>query len=196
MTQNQLNLNTSIEKIGRVGQAYAAKLKRLGIFTVKDIFYHFPHRYDDFAKIIPIGEVKEGQNCTIIGTIKKSKNLFTFRRRMSLIEIIAEDESGQIKAVWFNQPYLADTLKEGLTVALSGKATINKALSFSNPSYEIIRRDFDKKNLAPHLIHTGRLVPIYPETAGVTSRWLRYILRPLLPEILKITDYLPPEIIK
>ncbi len=116
---------------------------------------------------------------------------------MFITEAFVEDRSGAIKAVWFNQPYLANTLKEGLTVSLSGKVSFDKNLYLSNPAYEKISPpplggaggDF-------FLRHTGRLVPVYPETAGLTSRYLRYLISLFLPALAQLTDWLPLEVKK
>lgn len=180
-----------VSRIPRVGPRYADKLGKLGIKKVIDLFYHFPHRYEDFSNIEKIENLAEGIPCTIIGQIKMAKNIFTFRRHMVITEITIEDDTGSAKAIWFNQPYLIDSLKKGLIVALAGKPTFKKHWSFSNPVHEIVRQEIQNKK--PDLTHAGRLTPIYPETAGISSRWLRYIIRPLLQNI-QLEDYLPKNV--
>jgi len=184
-----MTLSTPIEKIPRVGPQYQKRLKKLGIKTVQDLLFHFPHRYENFSNIIPISEVKNNEICCIQGKILEIKNIRTWKKRMFLTQAIIDDKSGAIKVVWFNQPYLINVLKKGDRVCLAGKVTTGKAgLYLSNPAYEKISAD---------LTHTGRIVPVYPETEGLSSRWLRFILKPLLIEFrTKIPEALPEKIIK
>lgn len=191
-----MNLNTPISKISRIGPIYSRRLQKFGIKEVKDLLFHFPSRYQDFSKIIPIGEVGIGETVTVMGTVLDIQNIRTFRKKMNITEAIVQDASGAIKSVWFNQPYLTQTLRKGLNVVLSGKTSFsNDSLSLSSPSYEVVGTN-DKGQETRDLRHTGRIVPIYPETAGITSRWFRYIIKPLLPLAEKIPEYLPDEILK
>lgn len=183
-----MNLETKIKEISRITPAFEKRLLILKIRTIKDLFYHFPHRYDDFSKITPIGDLKLGETTTVQGKIIEIKNIRLWRRKMVLTEAFIEDQTGLIKAVWFNQPFLLNSLKEGMSVSLSGKISFDKTLFLSNPAYE----RFDEKEA---LRHTGRLVPVYPETFGLTSRYLRYLIRLIFPYI-QISDWLPEKIKK
>lgn len=185
-----MNLSTPISQISHIGPIYAKRLNKFGIKEVKDLLFHFPSRYQDFSKITPIGKVGIGETVTVMGKILDIANTRTPRKRMNLTEAIIEDASGAIVAIWFNQPFLVQNLRKGLNVVLSGKTTFsNDSLSLSSPSYEIATQ-------IQNLSHTGRIVPIYPETAGITSRWFRYIIKPLLPLADKIPEYLPAEILE
>jgi len=185
-----ITLNSKIDQLKKVGPAYLKRLRQLKIETIRDLFFHFPHRYDDFRQIRPIGQLQLGQTATVQGKISKIKTSRTWQRRMSLTEAIAEDDSGTIRAVWFNQPYLIQTLKEGKTVNLAGKVVFaGQTLCFSNPVYETV---VPRKET----IHTGRLVPAYHETVGLSSRYLRYLISPLLYLTDQITDFLPTAVKK
>jgi len=184
-----LDLGTPISNIPRISLAYQKRLMKLGVKTLRDLFYHFPHRYDDFSQIKPIGELEENEVATIQGKVTKVKNIHIWKKRMNITEIYVQDETGAIKAVWFNQPYIASSLPEGSWVSLSGKTILNKGLYLSNPSYEKI----DKNN--PTLLrHTGCLVPVYPETTGLSSRYLRYLIQLFSSALKQIPDWLPKEI--
>ncbi|OGZ33921.1 MAG: ATP-dependent DNA helicase RecG [Candidatus Portnoybacteria bacterium RBG_19FT_COMBO_36_7] len=185
-----MNLDSPIQSISRLTPTYQKRLLKLGIKNLRDIFYHFPFRYEDFSKIKPIGELKLNETATIQGQITEIKNIKTWKKRMYITEAYIQDKTGVIKAIWFNQPYLTDTLKTGQTVSLSGKISFDKTLCLSNPAYEKMQKH-------GQLCHTGRLVAVYPETKGISSRWLRYIIKMLLPKFLsQIKDYLPLEIKK
>jgi len=190
-----MKLSTSVEKIPRVGPKYREKLKKLGIQTIRDLLWHFPHRYEDFSNIVPIAEAKIGEGICVQGKIIGIKNSRTWKKRMILTSALVKDNTSAIKVVWFNQPYLTTVLRLGNFVCLAGKiASGPEGLYLSSPAYEKIS-GLEKEG--PGLIHTGRLVPVYPETEGLSSRWLRYISRPLLVKFRKeIKDPLPPKIIK
>jgi len=182
-------LDTPIQNIPRITPTYIRRLIKLGVKTLRDLFYHFPHRYDDFSQIKTISELEEGEVVTIQGKITKVKNVHIWKRKMNITEVHVEDQTGTIKAVWFNQPYIANSLTEGSWVSLSGKVNINKGLYLSNPSYEKI-----DKNESSTLRHTGGLIPVYPETTGLTSRYLRYLIQLFSPALEQIDDWLPEEI--
>lgn len=186
-----MNLLTPLSQIPGIGPVSQKGLKKLGLENIRDLFYHFPHRYDDFSKIISISQLKSKNFGCIQGKILKIENKRIFKIRMTLTQAIVEDKTGAIKVVWFNQPYLIQTLKEGENVCLAGKVSIRKNdFYLSNPIYE-------KVGKAVSLTHVGRIVPVYPETRKISSRWFRYILKPLLAAFKdKLSDPLPGEIVK
>ena len=186
-----MNLATPIEKIPKIGFIYQKRLKKLGIKTIKDLLFHLPHRYEDFSNIIKISEIKPNEPCCIQGKILEIKSSKTWRKRMILTQGIVADKTGAIKIIWFNRPYLIRVLKKQDLVCLAGKAVIgDDGLYLSNPTYEKI-----SKNRS--LTHTGRIIPVYPETERLSSRWLRYIIKPLLIELKnKIHETVPEKIRK
>lgn len=117
----------------------------------------------DFRKITPIKKAQVGSTITVIAKLTFIKNQYSKTGRiMQLGEI--EDSSGKMKIIWFNQPYLTMTLKRGLEMCFSGKVEFfGRDKAFISPEYE----------LGNNFTHTGRLVPVYPETYGVSSKWLR-----------------------
>jgi len=189
-----MNLSTPIEEITRVGPQYQKRLKKLGIKAVGDLLFHFPHRYEDFSNMVPIAKAELGQPLSIQGKILEIKNIRTFRKRMTLTQAIISDKSGAIKVIWFNQPYLINTLKRGDSLFLAGKITSKAGSRYlSSPAYEKIPDNVESLDLT----HTGRLIPIYPETEGLSSRWLRFIVKPLLIKLKKeIPDSLPEKLRK
>ena len=189
-TKGQMDLSLSVEKLKNVGARNLPRLHKLGIKTLRDLLWHFPARYEDYSQIIPISELVFGQKVTIQGTVVKIDSRRIFPRRLVIIEAIIEDDSGTIKAVWFNQPYIATTLIEGTRVSLAGTVKLDKrGIYLASPSYEKLRSD---DYLAYHLTHTHGLIPVYPETEGVTSKYLRFLIKPILSELL-IADHLTKE---
>ena len=190
-----MQLSTPIEEIPGIGPAYIKKLHKMDVKTVQELLYHFPHRYEDFSNIIPIAKVKINESCCIMGKILEIESSRTQKRNMSLTEAIVEDASGAIKVIWFNQSFLIKTLTTGSNVCLAGKVLLkNKGVYLTGPIYEKMPPgNYTKEKLT----HTGRLIPVYPETEGLSSRWLRYILRPVLADFkYKMPEVLTPEIIK
>ncbi len=189
-----LNLETKVEEVPKIGPAYQKKLKKLGIKTIQDLLSYFPARYDDFSDIIPIKNAEAGQIACVQGQIVSIDQTHTFKKGMDITEVLIEDETGQILALWFNQPYLAKSLKEEDYICLAGKVSLGKdGIYLSNPAYERIYEDSENQNLT----HTGRIIPVYSETKGITSRWLRYVLKPLLVQFhSQVPEILPEELIK
>lgn len=179
-------LAKSLTDIRGVGPSIAQKLSKLRIHTVKDLLYHFPFRYQDFSSIIPIADVQEGELAVVHGAITKISIRKTWKRKMWLVEATLEDESGKIHAVWFNQKYLISVLKEGMTINCAGKVTSDgRRLTLSNPIYEIISRE------GQFTRHTGRIVPVYPETKGVTSKMLRLVMSKVIDLLDDVKEFLP-----
>src|SRR3989338_8166750 len=163
------------------------RLRRLGIATVGDLIRHFPARYEDFSNVIEIGAIETaGAVVSVQGEVVKIETVRAWKKNMTITSAMVSDASGGIRVVWFNQPYLENTFPIGTLVSLSGKVGLDKrGLYLSNPGYEKISND--------ELRHTGRLVPIYAETEGVTSKYLRFLIKPLLEDI-QANDSLPSSI--
>lgn len=186
-------LDTLIADIPGIGRGYAKKLKDLGLSAIRDLLFYFPFRYDNFAKLALIRDAGIGETISVKGTVLDIKNIRTPRKRMFITEALIADGTGTIRAVWFNQPFLTRNISKGQTVCLSGKTGYGEeGLVFSNPSYEIVFNEGSVGDLA----HTARLVPMYHESYGVSSRYLRSHILPLMPIAKKIIDHMPQEIKK
>jgi len=191
MKAKTLSLKTLVSELFMVGPVYVKRLKKLGIEKVEDLLYHFPHRYEDYSIISEINKVQPGETVTVRGKIQKIKNEYT-KSGKRVQKATVEDETGSIDVVWFNQPFLVRILKSGTLVSLSGKADwFGRKVVLVSPEYEIIKCQITSHETTATL-HTGRLVPVYPETYGVSSKWLRSRIAPLLEKYsYLLIDWLP-----
>lgn len=166
--------------------AVAGKLSKLSVRTVRDLLYLFPRRYLDYSKQKPISQLTEGEDQTVVGTIWEARVAVLGSRRGT--EATIGDETGTVRAVWFNQPYLAKTFRTNTRIVLSGTVREFRGHKvFESPEWELLK---DKE-----LIHTGRLVPVYPLTQGLYPRQVRKWVREAVEGYAtKLNDYLPPGI--
>ncbi len=185
------SLSTPLTHIKGIGPLFAAKLEKLQLKTVKDLLYYFPFRYQDFSAIKPIAQLQPNEIATIHGTIEKLSVSKTKWKKYLVITARIVDESGKAEAVWFNQRFLLNQLKEGLAINIAGKVSFTgKRAQFQSPEFEIISRD----SYIPR--HTGRLVPIYSETKGITSKGIRFVMEKVLPIAKTSKEFLPESIMQ
>ena len=173
-----------------VGPRKFQLLKRLGIKTVEELLYYFPRRYEDRRHFTPISEIRAGNIETIKGEILFVRSRRT-RRRLSIVQIAVADPSGQVSAVWFNQPYLSKKFKAGDRIILYGKVEKFADYQINSPEYEIISSTSRGKDS----LHMGRIVPIYSLTAQLNQRTLRTIIKEAVSSYAHhIRDILPSDI--
>ena len=195
-----MELATPLKHVLGIGPSLAFKLSRLNLNTVGDLIYHFPFRYDDFSSIKPASETQIGEVVTLKGEIWSIKNIYT-RYGKVLTQALFNDGTSPIQLTWFNQSYLTKQIKAGDRLQVSGKLTkYQSKLSIMVPRWEKLSTNSDSRRegvslLTQSSLHTGRLVPVYPETEGLTSKWMVAKINQLLPLTLKtIVDPLPEEI--
>lgn len=185
-TQEKTTTSSPVSHLPYVNSKLEKLLNKLGIKTIGDLLVYMPSKYVDFSTIKKMRDIAIGETCTVQGEIISIKN-----RRLSwksnITEAVITDGTGSVKAVWFNQPFLVRNLKEGRILNISGKTSLfKKDVCFTHPMHETL----GKKELA----HTGRIIPIYPETKGLTSRRLRFLMAQALKYAGQIRDALPKEI--
>ena len=179
-----MKLETRILSLPGVGPKMAEKLKRLGIETVRDLLFYFPRRWDDFSNPQKISSLRIGQDAIIKAKIFQIRQNRTRRKWMSIIEAVLTDGSGEIRAIWFNQPFLMKILKPGSEFLFAGKVNWD----FKRGQKTLSVTQYEKDPI---------ILPVYPETEGLTSKYLRKIAQPLLPQInYLVTDFLPKKILK
>jgi len=186
-----LKLADPVEKLPFVGPVFVKRLEKLKIQTLEDLINHFPFRYDDFSLVSLISRLQPGETVTIRAKIDSVKNEYT-KSGKKIQKALVSDSSGQIEIIWFNQPFLIKTLRVGEGYQFSGKVDwFGRKIVFVSPEYE--RLSTPENRLKS--IHTGRLVPVYPETYGLSSKWLRSRIKNAL-EICgqQVEEFLPEAI--
>ena len=188
-----LSLSTPISQIGTIYSKTRSLLSKLEIETVGDLLSHIPSRYIDFSLITTIDKIQMGETVSIRGTVESFRNIFT-KYGKNIQEARVSDATGTIDLVWFNQSYLSRLIIPGTLIAFSGKAgEWKKRTSLLTPEFEAITSLNGEENEA---IHTGRLVPVYPETKGISSKTIRsHIYRLLHNSDLSIPEFLPQSLL-
>ncbi|HAU98945.1 MAG: ATP-dependent DNA helicase RecG [Microgenomates group bacterium GW2011_GWF2_45_18] len=177
-----LSFSSSIQDVPGVGEKTANTLEKLEIISVQDLLYHIPFRYEDFREQKAIGAVEVGDKVTVRAQVRSITKFSAKTRHIEIIRAVLEDSSGKIEATWFNQAYLLMQLRKGSEAFFSGMVEeFHGKKSLNNPAIEKIEHEGVEQ------LHSGRLVPIYPETQGITSRMLRKMIATTFPNI-KIVD--------
>ncbi|MBI5230386.1 MAG: ATP-dependent DNA helicase RecG [Candidatus Magasanikbacteria bacterium] len=183
-----MHLDTRVQELPTVKKILAARLKTLGIETVKDLIFYFPFRYEDYARIVSIKELRVGETVSVRGTVDLIAQRRSWKRKGMITEILLNDATGRLKIICFNQPYLSKILTQGQEVVVAGTVREGRTgVQFTNPTIEKAQGE---------LTHTARLVPIYPNTAGVTTRNLRFLIKKALVCVEEMRDWLPADILR
>ena len=161
-------LDAPLTVLQGVGPVHARTLAGLGIHNLSDMLYYFPYRYEDYSQLKPIKGIWYGEQVTVIGTIQSVTTRPIRGGTSTMIEAILGDGTGNLRLSWFNQPWMANRLREGQQISVSGRVDQYLGrLVMNQPDWEAVD--------AEHL-HTNRIVPIYSLTARVTQKWLRGLM--------------------
>ncbi len=179
-----VTLDSSVRALSGVSSGYGAKLERLGVSTIKDLLYLFPRKHVDYSVMKCIKDLTMGEVESVLGTIWEV-NTSRAKSGLPITTATVADDTGTIQAIWFGNPHLAKTLRAGRQVVLSGRIERNLGRPFlKSPDWEIAE--------AEDLTHTGRLVPVYPLTEGLSGRWLRALIKGTLNRWLaELPEHLP-----
>ncbi len=182
--QRTCALSDSVSRLRYVSAARAEALSRLGIRRVRDLLLHVPHRYLDFTHVVPISHADVGHDATVVGTVDRVQ-LKRPRPRMQIVELSVVDETGVLMATFFRQPWIAEQVKVGDVVALSGK--VGFAYGFRQmraPFYEVV-------DPAAGTAGYARVLPVHPVGEGITAPWMRRIVSAALADVGDVVDWLP-----
>jgi ATP-dependent DNA helicase RecG len=197
-----MRTNSTLIENYRLTEIQRKALAKMGISTIEDMLYHFPVRYGDTAQVAYVDSLTKGLESVIFGTITGLKTSKAFIKKIPMSEAVVEDETGKIKLVWFNQPYIAKMMREGALVRIEGKVTERKdELYMSNPKIEMINQLpnavgdslFGKAEGDEHSMY-----PVYPESKGVTSYWMYHTIQKIFSAgvLDTIPDPIPEDILK
>ena len=198
-----MDLNSRLEKEFRLIELQKKALAKLGIQTVRDLLYYFPVRYGNTNQVQNIKSLEKGQDATIFGKVSKLKTSKAFLKKIPMSDGLLTDETGSIKLVWFNQPYIAKMVREDGLVRVEGKIAERKGeLYMSNPKIEMINTLPDgvgqslfagEENEENHVMY-----PVYPESKGVTSHWIYYAIQKIWKSgvLDHINEPIPEDILK
>lgn len=183
------DLDFDLKEIKGISSKTILKLNKNKIKTLKGIIYYFPYKYLDLTNIKKIKELKVNETAVVIGKLTNLRLFPSPKRRMFIFQGIISDETGSLKVIWYNQPFLAKTLKNNLIVALFGKLVKNSfGLNIQSPKFEILQssQDFNK-----------RIVPIYSEINGLRSGYVEKLIKNILEkyDLKYLQDPLPKEIL-
>ncbi len=186
-THVALDLDLPLFRIVGIGPRQAQRLEKLGLRTIRDLLFHLPRRYEDTRQTVPLRALQPGIVQTSRVRIRNISARRSQYKKMILVEATLEDDGAVANAVWFNQPFLTRQLQPGMDLMVNGKVeTSRTGLTFRNPTFE--RAGTGEQH------HVGTLAPVYPETQGITSRFLRSKIEPLLGLVTQVPDRLPPSV--
>lgn len=181
-----MNGEDTIQVLRGVGPSVQKLYAKLGLHTIGQLVDYYPRTYEDYSQVIPIKQLRPGV-VTIRGTIKQATGRYV-RRGMHITEAVAADATGSVRLVWFNQPYRAASLKHGQDYFISGTFELShQHFAIMSPSIELV-------NEFP--VNTARIIPVYRETKGLTSRQIRQALKQILPYIHSLPEILPGWLLK
>lgn len=171
------------------GPASIKKFERIGIFTLEDLLYYLPREHLDYTTMLSINQLPFEQMVTIRGYIWEIENVKSAKSTMVRTIARVTDETGQLRAVWFNQPYLQKILAPGSEIVLTGtKQRFGNAVQFTVKSYELP----DKGDV----LSLGRIIPIYPLTEGISEKILRKATKWAIDRCgVMVPDYLPSSVV-
>ncbi len=198
-------LGGALQYLKGVGPRRAADLQHAGLSTVEDLLYRFPTRYEDRGHFQTIASLRPGVAASVAGEVLSCGVRPTRRPRFRIFEMLLRDQTGSLRAIWFNQPFLKDIFRPHQRVILFGKLELSShGLQMQNPQYELLREEEEDGNAGDaagsetggdETVHTGRIVPIYEKTGQLTAKMQRMLVHQALQQLPAVlSDPLPAEV--
>ncbi len=182
------SLESPITVLKGISANIASRFEKLGVHSVRDLLYFFPNRHLDYSQVKSVSEIVEGEEETIIANVWQAFESRPGGRKST--EAVVGDDTGNVRVVWFNNPYVARNLPTNSRIVLSGRVRLfGGRFVFESPEWEPYQD--------AELVHTGRLVPVYPLTRGLRSRQMRKLMKGFVDQWAgQITDFLPAQVRK
>jgi ATP-dependent DNA helicase RecG len=190
-------LASALQFLKGVGPRRAADLQRVGLTTVEDLLYRFPIRYEDRGAFQTIAGLRPGVAASVIGDVISCGVRPTRRPRFKIFEMLIRDRTGALRAIWFNQPFLADIFRPHQRVILYGRLELSShGLQLQNPQYELLKTPEGEDDAGEdETLHTGRIVPVYEKTGTLTTKMQRVLVHQALGQLpAELPDLLPPAV--
>ena len=181
-----IGLTDSVQYVKGIGPVRAEALQEVDVNTVEDLLYYFPRRYLDRRSVSPIRDLRIGEQATVLGRVT-GKGM-KYPRRRKFFQVTIGDDSGTLTCVWFRGfEWIQDRFQVGDRVAVHGKVEFYKQVQMVHPDFDLMDQDEDP-------LHTGKIVPLYPGTAGLKatgldSRRFRRVIRDLWERLAPIPDH-------
>ncbi|MEK7682443.1 MAG: ATP-dependent DNA helicase RecG [Chloroflexota bacterium] len=188
LSDEPASLDAQLTTVPGIGPKSGHTLQKLGLETLGDLLWHLPSRYDDYSQLKTINRLWYGEEVTVIGTVEQVSVRTVRGGKMKLVEATIGDGTGSIGVTWFNQAWIASRLKPGEAVVLSGRVDQYLGrLTMNGPEWEPLESE---------QVHTNRIVPVYPLTAGITAKWLRRVINSVVTRVAtRIPDPLPATVL-
>lgn len=193
-----MNLADPISVLPKTHGTTIKKFKKIGIETLEDLVQYFPIRYADYSHTSPIGSIQPGETITVQGKVISSKTRY-IRRNFNMQEVVIQDETGEMKLIWFNQPYIVSGFaKVDSVLAVAGKAEQQGQKLVMKPlEYEAMQSDQSRADVVQGK-HTGKIVPMYSQRGGLSTRLIRekidFALKQV--DVSGIQEWLPPNVVQ
>ena len=186
--KRQVTLDSPTTALHDVGPKRAELLNQLGLRTIRDMLFFLPRRYNDYSRLKSINRLEYGEDVTVIGSVRRA-NLYRTRAGRPVFKAVLTDGTGSVQITWFNQSHLARAIKPGQQIVVSGKVDEYLGrLCFTSPEWEPLREE---------LLHTNRIVPVYPLTEGIGGKWLRRLMRRTVTYWARLLpDYIPSSVLE
>jgi ATP-dependent DNA helicase RecG len=185
-----MNLLDPIERLPNTSVLTIRQLKSLEINNFSDLLNYFPFRYENYSLISPIAKIQEGELVTVKGKITKVENIFT-KKGTKIQKVKLVDNTGSVDITWYNQLYLMRLFKKDNCLSICGEVVrFGPSITIQPAQYELL------KSPADQTIHTGRIVPVYPETRGLSSKTIRSKIYYIVKNLENLKEIYPSEILK
>ena len=164
----ELSLRTPLRYLKGVGSRRADQLARIGLVNVQDLLFCFPRSYEDMSELKQVDELVDGEPCTVVGVVAEVE-LKNYPNGKSVVGALMRVQDKFVRALWFNQPFMQEKIREGTRLALSGKPKL-KGLRWeiAHPRMQVLQaaEEFDQ----------GRILPVYPLTQGISQMQMRRLI--------------------
>ncbi|MCL2201772.1 MAG: ATP-dependent DNA helicase RecG, partial [Oscillospiraceae bacterium] len=195
---DEKSLDINVRYIKGVGEAREKKFEKLGIKTLSDLVSYFPRAYEDRTQFKLLNGLTVGETVCVLAMAATAPQLSHIRKGLDIVKLRAVDEVGTLELTFFNQPYIKDSIKPGESYVFYGKVegTLTRP-AMVNPLFEkVMQGDLDS-NPALRTSITGRIMPVYPLTAGISQKMLFTAVRSGLDKCGdELPDILPDDIVR